>query len=290
MDSPWNPSVQYQKIVEANVKTYAEIAEEYDRIETCVVSRRCQTMLEEDIDEILQMLRCSGARKDIYALDACGGSGNVALKLLDRGVNVVLCDISPELIKIFDYKCKQRGFSTEIIRQEIGSFLSSTERKFDLIVFSSALHHIENYTDVLLLSQSRLNKDGMIYTVFDGIKRGFLTYWMMMADYVVFEVLNRPGKLIPDIIKKLKRIKAGQLSKSDSKERFELTHDNMGVLAEYHAGSGIDDLALVNAMSQHGLKIIWHKRYPDARYAFFRLILRLLRRPTSFRLLLGYRG
>jgi 2-polyprenyl-3-methyl-5-hydroxy-6-metoxy-1,4-benzoquinol methylase len=290
VDSPWDPSAQYQKVVEANIRTYAEIAEQYDRIGTCVVSRRCQAMLEEDIDKILQMLCCSGDRKDIYALDACGGSGNIALKLLDRGVKVVLCDVSPDLIKIFASKCKQRGYSAEIVRQEIGSFLSSTERTFDLIVFSSALHHIEDYTGVLLLSQSRLNKGGMIYTVFDGTKRGFLTYWIMTADYIVFAVLNRPGKIIPSIIKKFKRIKSGHLSDSNAKDRLGLTWENIGLLAEYYASSGIDDFALVDRMSQHGLEVIWHERYPDARYAFFRLILRLLGRPTSFKLLLRYAG
>jgi len=290
MNSPWNPSAQYQKIVEANVRTYAEIAEQYDRIETCVVSRRCQTMLEEDIDEILQMLRRSGSCKDIYALDACGGSGNIALKLLTRYVRVVLCDVSPELIKAFDCKCKERGFEAETVCQEIGSFLSSTEKRFDLIVFSSALHHIEDYTGVLLLSKNRLNKGGVIYTVFDGTKRGLLSYLIMTADYLVFEILNRPSKIISGIFKKIKRVKAGHMSDLNSKEKLELTWENTGVLAEYYASSGIDDITLVNRLSQQGLEVIWHKRYPDARYTFFRLILRLFGRLTSFKLLLRHRG
>jgi ubiquinone/menaquinone biosynthesis C-methylase UbiE len=286
MNSPWNPSVQYQKVVEANIRTYAEIAEQYDKIETCVVSRRCQAMLESDIDEILQMLRCSDGRKNIYALDACGGAGNVALKLLERDVKVVLCDVSRELIKIFKSKCIERGFSAEAFCEEIGSFLSSTDRSFDLIVFSSALHHIEDYTSVLQLSASRLNKGGMIYTVFDGIRRGFPSYPIIMADYLVFEILNRPNSILPGLSRKLRRMKSGNMSDSASKEKLELTKENVGVLAEYYASSGIDDFALVNKISQHGLKIIWHKRYPDARYAFFRFVLRLLRCHTSFKLLL----
>jgi ubiquinone/menaquinone biosynthesis C-methylase UbiE len=289
MESSWNPSPQYQKVVEANIRTYSEIAGEYDKIETCVVSRRCQVMLESDIDEVLQMLRCSDSHKDIYALDACGGAGNVALKLLDRGVKVALCDVSPELIKIFIDKCRARGFSAESICKEIGSFLSSTDRRFDLIVFSSALHHIEDYAGILRLSATRLDKGGMIYTVFDATRRNFLSYPIIMTDYLVFELLNRPKNIIPGLLKKLRRMKSGHLSDSTSKDKFDLSQENIGVLAEYYAGSGIDDFALVKKMSQYGLEVVWHKRYTDARYAFFRFILRLFRCPTSFKLLLQYR-
>ena len=71
---------------------------------------------------------------------------------------------------------------------------------------------------------------------------------------------------------------------------LELTQENVGVLAEYHALSGIDDFALVESMKRDGLDIVQHTRYADAIYGFFRLILSLLRRPTSFKLLLRRRG
>jgi ubiquinone/menaquinone biosynthesis C-methylase UbiE len=247
-------------------------------------------MLKRDIDEIIQMLRRSRGDNDIYALDACGGSGNVALKLLERGIKVVLCDISPELINIFKSKCRERGLSAESVCGEIGSFLSSTDRRFDLIVFSSALHHIEDYISVLQLSASRLNQGGMIYTVFDGTKRGFLSYPIITTDYLVFEILNRPDNILTGLSRKLRRMRSGHLSDAASKEKLGLTRENIGVLAEYYASSGIDDFALVKRMSRRGLEVIWHKRHSDARYAFFRFVLRLLRCPTSFKLLLRYRG
>jgi len=285
MSSSWYPSEQYQKVAKANLLAYAKNAESYDRMETCVVSHRCQLMLERDIDEILHMLH-SSIDKDIYALDACGGSGNVALKLLERGVKVVLCDISLELIEIFKSKCRDRGLSAEPICHEIGYFLSTTDKKFDLIIFSSALHHIEDYISVLQLASARLSPGGMIYTVFDGVKRGFLARVVLRADYMVFKALHHPSDMFPALIRRLKKMKS-ELSSSTSKEISNLTEENIGMLAEYRALRGIDDFVLVDKMQQQGLTIIWHKRYPDARYALFRFFLRFLRISTSFKLLMA---
>lgn len=285
MSSLWYPSKQYQKVAKANLLAYAKNAERYDRMETCVVYYRCQLMLERDIDEILYMLH-SSIGKDIYALDACGGSGNVALKLLDKGVKVVLCDISPELIEIFESKYRDRGFSAESICQEIGYFLSTTDKTFDLIVFSSALHHIEDYIGVLQLASARLTPGGMIYTVFDGVKRGFLARLVPRADYIVFKVLHHPSDIFPAFIKRFKKMKS-KLSSSTSKEISNLTEESIGMLAEYHALRGIDDFVLVDKMHKQGLAIIWHKRYPDVRCALFRFFLRFLRISTSFKLLMA---
>ena len=82
----WNPSSECQKIAEANRQFYSQIAPLYDGSETCVTDRRIQKQLEADLDRILGII--GRQPKEIRALDACGGSGNVALKLLNRGVDV----------------------------------------------------------------------------------------------------------------------------------------------------------------------------------------------------------
>jgi S-adenosylmethionine-dependent methyltransferase len=132
-------------------------------------------MLQNDLDAILARMSESGHK--LHALDACGGSGNASLKLLKRNVNVTLCDISPELIEIFKKKCLKQGYTKySTVCQEIGEYLSKTRQRFDLIVFSSALHHIEDYASILQLSAKRLKPKGFIYTVFDPIKWKFPTF------------------------------------------------------------------------------------------------------------------
>src|SRR3989337_230413 len=110
---------RYRPVAEANRRFYERNASLYDKTETCVVAPRLQAMLQTDLDNILQMIH-KHDRKQIHALDACGGSGNAAQKLLASGVSVTLCDISPELISLFISKCRKKGFSNyNTICQEI---------------------------------------------------------------------------------------------------------------------------------------------------------------------------
>jgi hypothetical protein len=106
---------------------------------TCVTDQEGQKILERDIDRVLE---ATGKQpSQIRALDACGGSGNISLKLLRRGVNVTLADISSELQGIFEKKCAEHGYEPTVVCSEIGRFIASGSEPFDLIVFSSALHH-----------------------------------------------------------------------------------------------------------------------------------------------------
>ena len=182
MGQQWTPSARYQRVAKANKQNYKKFAILYDRTEDCVVSDRLQTMLQKDLDAILTKILKSGITQ-IEALDACGGSGNASLKLLKRNVNVTLCDISPELTALFKEKCSKEGYTNySIVCQEIGEYLSQTTKKFDLIVFSSALHHIEDYASVLLLASKCLKAEGFIYTVFDHIKWSFPTHQIIWVD------------------------------------------------------------------------------------------------------------
>src|SRR5688572_26357564 len=101
--SSWKPSFEYQKIAEANRQYYTQTASLYDESETCVKDRHFQKRLEADLDQIITI---TGRQPpSIRALDACGGSGNISLKLLNRGVDVTLVDISSDLLEIFRNKC-----------------------------------------------------------------------------------------------------------------------------------------------------------------------------------------
>src|SRR6266496_4421998 len=104
----WEPSPEYQRVAEANRQFYARIASLYDASETCVRDRRIQKRLEADLDQIITMI--GRQPETIRALDACGGAGNVSLKLLNRRIEATLVDISPELLEIFRRKCAVLGF------------------------------------------------------------------------------------------------------------------------------------------------------------------------------------
>jgi 2-polyprenyl-3-methyl-5-hydroxy-6-metoxy-1,4-benzoquinol methylase len=114
--------------------------------------------LEADIDRVLKFL--GKLPEEIRALDACGGSGNISLMLLRRGIQSTLTDISPELLEIFRKKCESNAFKPNTVCKEIGAFWLKRVRLFDLILFSSALHHLENFKQVLTLAFNRLAPGG----------------------------------------------------------------------------------------------------------------------------------
>lgn len=146
----WTPSEQYHKVAEANREYYAITAQMYDTSETCVTNRYVQEQLEVDLDRIVALI--GRPIQEIHVLDACGGTGNVALKLLRRGLRVSISDISAEQLEIFRKKCERENFSPQIIRGEIGELLRQDQVHYTLIIFSSALHHLENISEFLFLS------------------------------------------------------------------------------------------------------------------------------------------
>jgi ubiquinone/menaquinone biosynthesis C-methylase UbiE len=279
-------SEQYIRVAEANLQAYDKNACTYDRTETCVVSPRLQAMVKRDLNSIMQILPGHSERQ-VRALDACGGSGNIALKLLDLGADVTVCDISSELLHIYVSKCNARGLSGKVVRQEIGAFLSETDQVFDLIVFSSALHHIEDYTCVLELASKRLSTGGLIYTVFDPVRWKFPAGQIVYLDYLVFAVTKTAADIPPILVRKLKkRLRRMRSQRSMPSETADVTELDWDTLVECHVRTGIDDSSLVEAMRRIGMNVIWYEVYCDARHRFFAAMLRVFRCRTSFKLLL----
>lgn len=277
--------MMYQKVAEANRRYYAKTASLYNTTETCVTNIQAQHMLEEDIDDIVQLI--GEAPGTIRALDACGGAGNVSTKLLRRKVDVITCDISIDLLGIFQEKCMREGLLPQIVCAEIGDFLTSAQVRYDLIVFSSALHHLEDVAGVLRLAYERLNPGGFLYTVFDPTARqSVFTRRVVWFDYIAFKVLQQTDDLLPGVIRRLLRT-VNKFQRSDSsKEQMDISDANLGVLAEYHVEQGIDDIELVRYLAGIGFEIVWHNRYHGARYALTRYLLNLFGDVTAFKLLL----
>jgi len=283
--SNWDPSSEYQRVAEANRQFYARIASLYDATETCVTDRRIQKCLENDLDQIMAMI--GREPETIRALDACGGAGNVSLKLLSRRVEVTLADISPELLEIFRRKCAVSGFASRVVCAEIGLFLSETSQRFDLIVFSSALHHIENIERVLTLAFHRLEPRGLLYTIFDPTSRDKLhatTRALQRLEYLAFKLFFQTRDVPAAVSRRLSRmfsgVSAGQ--KSDAT----LSNATAGMLAEFHVEKGIDDLALGKKLREVGFELVWHQRYADCRFDLTRRMIEKTGDATSFKLLL----
>jgi 2-polyprenyl-3-methyl-5-hydroxy-6-metoxy-1,4-benzoquinol methylase len=281
----WEPSPQYGKIVEANRRFYARYADSYESTETCVVDPRAQRGLEHDLDRIWELLRADGG--PVTVLDACGGSGTVAVKLLERGAEVTVCDISPELLDILECKCAQRSFAPRIVCAEIAEFLATDPVSYDLITFSSALHHLEDIEAVLSLARNRLRPGGLLFTVFDPTRRTTAAVRSLVSlDFLAFKLHRHARDVVPALWRRLRRRRARLAGRVGAARELELSDATVGVLAEYHVGMGIDDLALADRLVRGGFEMVWHERYAGARYLVTRFLLDRLTAVTAFKLLL----
>jgi SAM-dependent methyltransferase len=253
---------------EANRRFFRAIAEEYDRTEHCLVDPRQQESLKSALQAALE--RVPGNPR---VLDACGGSGNVGLMLLDLGIEPVVVDISPEMVAIWKSKAHSLGYDPEVHISEISEFLGEDERTWDMITFSAALHHLGEYERVLSEAASSLAPGGIIFTMFDPTKVGWLGERLRKIDWIAAVMIQEPRRFLRLLVARLSRAMR--------------PHDQdlyLGRMAERYAIEGIDDLVLRRRLEERGLEVCVHRRYYDARLSVIRWLFRLIRRPPAFHL------
>lgn len=246
---------------EANRRFYAGTAETYDATEDCVVDPRQQARLRGLVEDALRLLPPT-----IRALDACGGSGNATMLLAEHGARPVTVDVSPDMLALLERKARAAGFEPDTRLAPVEDFLREDETAWDLIVFSSALHHLEDPGAVLELAASRLAPGGILVTVFDPVLADRRLGRLRRVDYALHVALRTPGR-VPAILRR--RASGGE---------------SVGAEAERHALAGLDDRALAARLESAGLEILGHRRYMDARYGVTRALLRALRTPSGFSL------
>jgi SAM-dependent methyltransferase len=282
--SDWNPSEQYRAVLEANRRHYASHAITYEATETHINDPYAQAMLESDLDRALRQF--GKPTSEIRALDACGGSGTAAIKLLERGVGVTVCDASEQLLTLCKQNCADRNLEATTVCADIGEFLVSTPEEWDLIVFSSALHHIEDIKSIMQLTIGGLAPGGLLFTVFDPTSgQGKLARTLMRLDFLVFKIHRQSGDIPTGLKRRFRRMTDSRYRRA-VREIAELDDANNGIMAEYHVECGIDDRDLVEFLIGMGLELIRHDRYPGARYRLNRLLLSLFGQVTAFKLLM----
>jgi SAM-dependent methyltransferase len=250
----------------ANRLFYAERAEVYDACEDCVV--------DPDSRAVIRWLLTSAVEfvgPNAKALDACGGSGYASALLLELGALPVTVDISAEMLARWREKAERAGYDAPTFEAEIATFLTENTESWDLIVFSSALHHLEDYLRVVGLAADRLRPGGALVTVFDPIAAGKIVRVIRHVDHLVAVLISHPREFLSKVLALGRRSATGA------------TH--VGYLAEYHARRGLDDRAIRTELEAHGFEMMVHERVYGARLRPFRALLRAIRSPSSFRML-----
>ena len=191
-------------------------------------------------------------RRSLRAVDICGGAGKAAFVVnkCDPSCDVTLVDVSRKMLELAQLKAKRQRFNKlRIVQTDAFSFLAG-DGVYDLIIFSSAIHHFKDPRKLLCAAAKKLSPEGIIITIADP------TTLIKSKRYKLFEflVMNLEGKK-----KTVRNVFARSLMLKQSKNEVAASKCD---IAEYQTLKGIDDKNLVKQLSVWGLYPLVHLRYP----------------------------
>jgi 2-polyprenyl-3-methyl-5-hydroxy-6-metoxy-1,4-benzoquinol methylase len=151
-----------ERIRDANVAVHRFEAKYYELIHPEVYNRYEQKRLNSALRMVDRLVADNhGLTK--RALDFGAGTGNLTVKLLQMGYEVTAIDISAEMCKILEKKCRSFLESKQlvVINSPIEDFILVD--KFDLVSCYSVLHHLPDYVAVIQRLCGFLRKGGVMY-------------------------------------------------------------------------------------------------------------------------------
>jgi 2-polyprenyl-3-methyl-5-hydroxy-6-metoxy-1,4-benzoquinol methylase len=266
------------QVIRANKEFYKQIAQKYDDYEACASDAFFQRWVEDDLKVIESKLP---KRSDaVRCLDCGGGTGNVTLKMLRRGWDVTVVDVSADMLDILERKISSTGASAKFFNEPIESFFSHSNETFDLISFSSVLHHLHSPLNVVRIAAQRISPQGFFYSVFDPVPASshLAAACFLSLDTFLAKLLHDRADLFPGLARRMRKLMAPR----DTAHNRPVI--SAGDLAEYHAREGIDDAAIENVLHQAGFQVD-RRRYPVGRTAFVRHLNRHLQLILNFKIL-----
>lgn len=272
-------SVAEAKVIEANVAFYLRMAEKYDTYETYIFDPALQQSLEDDLNKIGSHLALLGRTPS--CLECGGGTGNLTLKMCKRGWAVTVVDVSRTMLGLLQQKAQAQGYSPTLIHSPIEEYLETGGEPYDLVAFSSVLHHLYSYELVVERALKHLRPGGVFYSNYDPlapnspfIARSFETF-----DTIIAKVLFDTADVFPGIHRRLRKL----FSRKDSD--FGRAVASAGDLAEFHAKTGVDDSRILGLLQANQFSLIEHRRFATGRTTFTRFLNERLRLLESFKII-----
>jgi ubiquinone/menaquinone biosynthesis C-methylase UbiE len=278
-ESATHRRVAEAKVIEANVTFYLQMAEKYDTYEPYLFDPVLQQSLEDDLDKIGSHF--AGLDHSPACLECGGGTGNLTLKMCKRGWAVSVVDVSEKMLGLLRQKAQTRGYSPTLIHSPIEQFLDATHEDYDLVAFSSVLHHLYSYSSVVERSLKRLAPGGVFYSNYDPLapKNPFFAHLFDSLDTTLAKALYDPADILPGIGRRLRKL----FSRSDPE--FSRSVVSAGDLAEFHARTGMDDQRILQILQKNGFSIVQHQRFATGRTTLTRALNQRLRLLESFKII-----
>jgi 2-polyprenyl-3-methyl-5-hydroxy-6-metoxy-1,4-benzoquinol methylase len=273
-----NSEVVRDEVIRANKEFYRQIADKYGGYESCASDAFFQGWIEEDLKIVERKLPKRGTA--VRCLDCGGGTGNVTLKMLSRSWRVTVVDVSADMLEILERKVYSSGACATFLNESVESFFSRSNETFDVISFSSVLHHLYSPLDAVKTAAQQVSPQGFFYSVFDPVPPSshFAAGCLLSLDTFLAKLLHDRGDIFPGVARRMRKLIAAR----------ETAHDravvSAGDLAEYHALEGIDDTAIESLLIQAGFQVD-RKRYPVGRTGLMRQVNHYLQLVLNFKIL-----
>lgn len=271
------------QVVSANVEFYREIGKKYDTYEACASDTFFQQMLENDVDAMGR--RLENQFPQIRCLDCGGGTGNLALKLLRRGWMVTVVDVSPDMLEISKAKIGASGHTAKFVNDSIEHFLACPTGDFEIVAFSSVLHHLYSPIQVVREVAARIRPGGFFYSNFDPIfpSSRLMATCFCNFDTILAKLLYDRNDLLPGMTRRFRKL---ALPRDAGHAR---AIASPGDLAEYHARKGLDDVSIAAVLEEQGFSVN-RARYAAGRTKMTRWLNNRLGASLSFKLMARRKG
>ncbi len=232
-------------------------------------------LLRRDLSELEDLL----AGQQVRAVDVGAGTGRLALAFARRGWNVTAVDCSREMLRVLADRHQrlpaEMGDLTPAVC-DAEQFLARGDEQFDLIAFSSVLHHLPGGLEILGDAARRLNEGGCLYVTQEPLPP---TVPLKAPAMRVLKLLDDLFRLPQLVHRAIVRLSVPKHAVAD------------GALIDYHVPGGLDIEAFEQRLAAEGIERRLLRRYKDRKSAVMAwLDTNLLRTPNWYFRYIGQRG
>ena len=153
------------RVVKDNYDLHQQEAPFYDRMHPEIFNGYEQRQTKSDV---LLIQRLAG-NIPLSVLDIGCGTGNIALKFLQRDHKVDCVDLSDEMLNILRQKTGAMD-NVRFFASDADAYLYLSP-SYDVICLSSVLHHLPDYNQTLVMCFQKLNPGGFLYITHEPLPR-----------------------------------------------------------------------------------------------------------------------
>lgn len=248
--------IDENRVILENKIAHDEEARFYDRQQYYVNLSIHNYYVDKELDIITNDLK--KLNKDVYSvLDLGAGTGWIVSKIYKyNNFHIDAVDISEKMLELMRDKIGSPA-NVKVFQMEAFQFLefaTFNKKKYDLIIYSTVLHHLYDYMKVLRMSLPLINNGGYVYILNEPFKKPSA---LEIMDTLLHRLFRSRHGLQYSVLNVLFRNYNFKFSKYNK------------TIAEYHYyRGGIDVAKVFDLLKQNDFRIIKERRYVLSNFKF----------------------